>query len=162
MGGTVRPWVIAGGNSLNPVTGGLLGINATADATNRLAVSSPASLFNHEGAGHQVKVNKNAVTDTASFLFQTSFSGRTEIGLVGNDDFSFKVSPDGATFNVDFVLEKTTGCPRVPSFTVAGAPSAATAGAGAIVFITDEVGGSTLVFSDGASWRRVGDRAIIS
>src|SRR5690606_21523712 len=32
-----------------------LGINATADETNRLALSAPASLFNHAGAGHQVK-----------------------------------------------------------------------------------------------------------
>ena len=41
-----------------------IGVNATADETNRLAISSPASLFNHEGAGHQLKVNKATATDT--------------------------------------------------------------------------------------------------
>src|SRR5690606_31531342 len=35
-----------------------LGINATADATNRLTVAAPASLFNNEGGGHQLKINK--------------------------------------------------------------------------------------------------------
>lgn len=35
-----------------------LGINATADGTNRLALASAASLFSHDGAGHQLKINK--------------------------------------------------------------------------------------------------------
>ncbi len=91
---------------LDPAT---LGINATADTTNRLAVASPASLFNHDGAGHQVKVNKNAATDTASFLFQDGFSGRAEIGLAGDDDFHFKVSSDGSTWHDGIKIDRTTG-----------------------------------------------------
>ena len=54
---------------------------ATADATNRLSINAPASLFNNAGAGHQVKLNKAAATHTGSFLFQTGFSGRDEFGL---------------------------------------------------------------------------------
>ena len=42
-----------------------LGVNATASAVNRLSVASPASLFNHEGQGHQLKINKAAAGDTA-------------------------------------------------------------------------------------------------
>lgn len=87
----------------------LLGLNTTADVTNRLSVSAPATLLNHEGAGHQVKVNKNAVGDTASFLFQTGFSGRAEIGLTGNDDFHFKVSPDGSNFFEAITIDKDNG-----------------------------------------------------
>ena len=75
-----------------------LGIAATADANNRLAVSSPASLFNNAGSGHQIKVNKAAAGDTASLLFQTGWSGRAEMGLAGNDLFSIKVSPDGSAW----------------------------------------------------------------
>ena len=86
-----------------------VGINATADDTNRLSLNSPASLFNHDGAGHQQKINKNAATDTASVLYQTGFSGRAEIGLTGDDDFHFKVSPDGSTFHESFILDKDTG-----------------------------------------------------
>ncbi|MDI7860647.1 DUF2793 domain-containing protein [Rhizobiaceae bacterium n13] len=73
-----------------------LGINATPDPSNRLAISAPASLFNNAGSGHQIKVNKAAVADTASLLFQTGWSGRAEMGLAGDDAFSIKVSADGA------------------------------------------------------------------
>jgi hypothetical protein len=69
-----------------------LGIGATADAVNRLALASPASLFNHAGNGHQVKVNKAAAADTASLLFQSDWVGHAEMGLAGNNEFSLKVS----------------------------------------------------------------------
>ncbi|WP_227751865.1 DUF2793 domain-containing protein [Tabrizicola oligotrophica] len=86
---------------------------AIADATNRLSLNAPASLFNHAGAGHQVKVNKAAATDTGSFLFQTGFSGRAEFGLTGSDDFQIKVSPDGASWFNALQLERTSGRVRV-------------------------------------------------
>ncbi len=31
-----------------------------------------------------------------------------------------------------------------------------------IIFVTDDVGGPTLAFSDGTSWKRVSDNAVIS
>ncbi|WP_255648448.1 DUF2793 domain-containing protein [Pseudorhizobium xiangyangii] len=43
-----------------------LGVNATPDAINRLVVSSGASLFNHAGHGHQIKVNKATSIRAAS------------------------------------------------------------------------------------------------
>lgn len=76
----------------------MLGVNATADATNKLTVASAAILFNHIGADMQVKINKNAAGNKASFLFQNAFSGRAEFGLLGDDNFTLKVSPDGSTF----------------------------------------------------------------
>ena len=82
----------------------LLGLNATADAQNRLAVSSPASLFNHEGHGHQIKVNKASAADTASLLFQSNWSGRAEMGLAGNDEFAIKVSGDGAVWETALAI----------------------------------------------------------
>jgi len=51
---------------------------------------------------------------------------------------------------------------RVGQATVADAPSPTTAGAGAIIFISDETGGPTLAVSDGSAWRRVTDRAVIA
>ena len=116
-------WVAAGGGSsgltFNPATDGLVGVNATADIMNRLAVSSPASLFNHEGAGHQLKINKAAAGDTASVLFQTNWSGRAEFGLAGNDDWSVKVSPDGTTWHDALIVDRDTGAvtlPNTPAF----------------------------------------------
>ena len=98
---------LAFGNSLDSIT--QLGINTSADSTNRLALSAAASLFTHEGAGHQVKVNKAATGDTASLLFQSGYDGHAEIGLTGDNALSFNVSPDGATWNRAISFHPTTG-----------------------------------------------------
>jgi hypothetical protein len=141
----------------------LIGVNTTADATNKLAVSSPAVLFSHDGDDIRVKLNKAGDGDTASFLFQKAWSGRAEIGLIGDNDFALKTSTDGSTFATGLTLvASASGVPKLPGFTVSGLPSAVTAGAGAIVHVSDESGGAVLAFSDGADWRRVTDRAVIS
>ncbi|MET0568135.1 MAG: DUF2793 domain-containing protein [Hyphomicrobiaceae bacterium] len=87
----------------------MIGVNATADTTNRLAVASAATLFNHAGAGHQHKINKNAAADTASLLLQTGLSGRAEIGLTGNDDLTVKVSADGSSWSEAIAIDRSTG-----------------------------------------------------
>ena len=110
-------WTLAPGGLSDPVP--KLGINATSDTTNRLVVAAPASLFNHDGAGHQQKINKANTASTASQLYQVAFSGRAEIGLAGDDDFHFKVSPNGAVWTDALVLRAATGTPRVPSFAAA-------------------------------------------
>lgn len=88
----------------------LFGVAADADTTNRLSVTSPAVLFNRETDDIQTKLNKQAAGDTASFLFQTNFSGRAEFGLIGDDDFTIKVSPDNfsTSFNA-VVFDKDNG-----------------------------------------------------
>lgn len=86
-----------------------LGLNSTADTTNRLTLSSAASLFNHEGAGHQVKINKDSDSDTASVLFQTAFSGRAEMGTTGNDDFQIKVSSNGTVWKNALNIDTESG-----------------------------------------------------
>lgn len=266
-------WMVAAVRSVNPIA--LVGVNATADAANRLSINAPATLLNHEGAGHQLKINKAAAGDTASLLYQTGFSGRTEMGLAGDDDFHLKVSADGTTWKQAIVVKaataragfgttapsaaihahipadgagrafvmtgkgitgtedtthgailvlthnvtgnrqfflgnsesgaglriigtaldgynyqtstrqnlqlgsdttdvntlrnlianghfRTNQWARVGSYTVATLPVAATAGAGAIIHVTDEAGGAVLAFCDGTSWRRVTDRAVVS
>lgn len=97
-----------------PLSVGELGVSATADATNRLAVSSPATLLNHAGAGHQLKLNKAAPGDTASLLFQTGFSGRAEMGTAGSEDFSVKVSADGAAWSTALQAAAATGEVTLP------------------------------------------------
>ncbi|MGV3550155.1 DUF2793 domain-containing protein [Rhizobium sp.] len=84
-----------------------LGINAAADTTNRLTVASPATLLNHAGAGHQLKLNKNGSGDTLSLLYQSNWSGRAEMGLAGTDDFEIKVSADGSAWAT--ALKTTSG-----------------------------------------------------
>ncbi len=82
--------------SLEQIDG--LGIGTTADSINRLAVRSPASLFDYEIADHRLNINKAASTDTASLIFQTDYTGLAEFGLIGDDNFGIKVSTDGTNF----------------------------------------------------------------
>jgi len=86
-----------------------LGINGSSDATNRLAVFSPATLLSHDGAGHHLKINKALASDTASLLFQTSWSGRAEMGTTGSDAFAIKVSADGAAWTTALSFAAATG-----------------------------------------------------
>ncbi len=112
-------WVnVSGGGSgsVNPTP--LVGVNATADTGNRLAVASPASLFNHAGSGHQLKINKAAAADTASVLFQSGFSGRAEMGLAGDDDYHVKVSADGTVWREAILIDKNTGAVSFPNTTL--------------------------------------------
>jgi hypothetical protein len=47
------------------------------------------------------------------------------------------------------------GAIKVPTYTVAGAPSAATAGAGTLIYVSNGAAGSAiLAFSDGTNWKR--------
>jgi hypothetical protein len=96
-----------------------LGINASADATNRLSLSAPATLLSHEGAGHQVKINKAGPEETASLLMQSNWQGRAEIGLVGNEDLSLKTSEDGTSWHVAQRIDAGSGIvsqPQTPAF----------------------------------------------
>jgi hypothetical protein len=46
--------------------------------------------------------------------FKTGFSARALIGLLGNDDFSFKVSPDGSAFFDASRIDRTSGQVELP------------------------------------------------
>lgn len=100
-----------------------LGVNATADEVNRLAVASGATLFTHAGSDHRFKLNKNAAADTASLLYQTGWSGRAEMGLTGSDDFRINVSADGAAWLAALVIDRTTGAVSLPNTPVPSPPA---------------------------------------
>lgn len=128
-----------------------LGINATADATNRLSVAADASLFNHDGAGHQIKLNKSSASDTASLLYQTGFSGRAEMGLTGTDDFAIKVSADGATWLTSLSVAGATGAVTVPQLlNIAPGAAPASPSTGDIYF--DDTSAKLRCF-DGTLWQ---------
>lgn len=86
-----------------------VGIGTGSDATNRLAVASTATLLSHDGAGHQVKVNKATAGDTASLVFQTGYSGRAEMGTAGSDAFAIKISPDGVNWSTGLSFDPASG-----------------------------------------------------
>lgn len=93
----------------------VLGINATADTTNRLTVAAAATLLTHDGAGHQVKINKALPADTASLLFQSGWQGRAEMGLAGNDAFAVKVSADGSQWRTALATDPASGSVSLPA-----------------------------------------------
>lgn len=99
--------VFTNSKELNNLTG--LGINCECDNDNKLATKSNYVLFDNNGGDSKIKANKASTTQTASHLFQDNYSGRAEFGLIGNDDFSLKVSSDGSEWKEAFVVDKATG-----------------------------------------------------
>ena len=99
--------VFTNSKELNNLTG--LGINCECDADNKLATKSDYVLFDNNGGDSKIKANKASTTQTASHLFQNNYSGRAEFGLIGNDDFSLKVSSDGSEWKEAFVVDNATG-----------------------------------------------------
>lgn len=72
---------------------------------------------------------------------------------VTGDGFLYAVSEDGTERRLAVAFEQK-------SFTVAKLPAADATSRP--ILVTDEAGGSVLAFADGAHWRRVTDRAIVS
>jgi hypothetical protein len=98
-----------------------LGIGTTADTTNVFAAKLNSALFTakavSEGGTGDLRqtFNKSSVSNTVSQLYQDNYSGRAEVGLTGDDDFHFKVSPDGSTWYSAIIIDRTTGKPAFPS-----------------------------------------------
>ncbi|WP_342641011.1 DUF2793 domain-containing protein [Rhodoligotrophos ferricapiens] len=98
-------WVPFGGSDTSTLQNvQLFGLRATADEMNPLSVTLNNALFNalyeqYGGNGDlRYLLNKEAQANTVSFLLQQGFSGRAELGLVADDDFVLKTSPDGSAW----------------------------------------------------------------
>lgn len=150
-----------------------VGVNTTADNYNRLAVASDAVLFTHNGAGHQLKINKNLTGNTASLLYQSGWTGYAEMGLAGENNFSIKVSDDAGQWRQVLRVDRANGniaigavWPTAPlhvdgpirlgNYAPADLPSAAQHGAGAVVYV-ESAGSGKLAYSNGANWLWITD-----
>ncbi len=92
-----------------------LGINTSADTQSRFGVSSNDSFFTHEGHDHRISINKFSMPDVGSLTFKTNWSGHAEMGLVGNNDLSIKVTPDGENWVESLIISAETGKVRFPA-----------------------------------------------
>lgn len=138
---------------LKPRSADRLGIGTTADATNRLAVASPAVLLGHAGNDMRVKVNKAAAANTASLLFQTGYAGRAEIGTTGDDKLHVKVSADGSAWTDALVIDPATGRVGIGTATPGNVLQVnAASGAGGITILGDGVAAQATAFTYGASF----------
>ena len=103
-----------------------LGVGTTADAVNPLAARLNKALFTALGATEggdgdlRLTLNKESAADVLSLLFQTGFSGRAELGLVGDDALTLKTSTDGAAWATVFAADGA-GRLRLPSQPAFGA-----------------------------------------
>lgn len=128
------------------------GVNAAPDAINRLAVKSDAALLSHDdltpGSGDaRWIINKSTWGKTASVVFQNGYSGRAEFGLTGWDNFSLKVSADGANWIDALSIDRTTG--DVTTRVLNSIKYAATSGYSDSAFFKVTNNG------DGSNWSRV-------
>lgn len=102
-----------------------LGLGTTADAANPFAAKLNAALWTALTAGEggsgdlRLTLNKENAAGVLSFLLQSGFSGRAELGLLGSDDLTLKVSPDGTAWLDALTVDHATGIvdqPQSPRF----------------------------------------------
>jgi hypothetical protein len=80
------------------------GLGTTADSANPFAAKLNAALWTARAAGEggtgdlRYTLNKEAGTNTLSLLVQSAYSGRAELGLIGDDTFRLKLSLDGTVW----------------------------------------------------------------
>lgn len=146
-----------------------LGVNAQADATNRLAVKTDAAFLSWDdvtpGSGDlRVTVNKKAAAKDAGFVFQTGWSSRALFGTLGGDDFVLKTSPDGQSFHTALTAKAATGVVAFEASPTAPTPDAgdATTRLATTAFVAASAAAATarVQVSDAAYTIRGSDRTV--
>ncbi|MDK3075642.1 hypothetical protein QO034_21475 [Sedimentitalea sp. JM2-8] len=103
----------------------LLGLDTTADASNPFSAKLNATLWTAKTAAEggdgdlRYTLNKEGAMDVLSLLLQSGFSARAELGLVGSDDLTLKVNPDGSAWQEALSVDRNTGIldqPALPRF----------------------------------------------
>ena len=108
-------WQTIQSGSGNSDQADFLGVNTSANAESRFGVSSNGSFFTHEGNSHRLSINKSEPADTGSLIFNTNWIGHAEMGLAGDNNFSIKVTSDGANWNDSLIVDADTGKVSFPS-----------------------------------------------
>ena len=103
----------------------LIGLGMEADPSSPFAAKLNAALWSalygaDGGTGNLIQTlnRENGVTDVGLVL-QDNFQTRALIGLFGDDQLRFSVTPDGATFNDALSIDTATGIanqPKLPRF----------------------------------------------
>ena len=86
-----------------------IGVGTAADGTHLINVSGVSVLFSNGAGGFTQQMNKNSAGDDLKLLFQQGFSTRAELGLIADNDFRLKVSPDGSQFFDAWVIDRLNG-----------------------------------------------------
>ncbi|MEE2567107.1 DUF2793 domain-containing protein [Hyphobacterium marinum] len=92
-----------------------LGIGTGADAANPFSAKLNAALWTAQSSGEggtgdlRYVLNKETAENVLSLLFQSGWSGRAEVGLVGDDNLGVKVSADGSAWLQALAIDRSTG-----------------------------------------------------
>lgn len=92
-----------------------LGVGTEADADNPFSARLNKALWaarpSDDGGDGDLRFtfNKSGAANILSLLFQSGWSARAELGLVGDDDLRLKVSADGATWRDVFSVDRHAG-----------------------------------------------------
>ncbi len=106
-------WRAIGGDA--PQSLPRLGINTTPDEVNRFAARLNTALWTAlaeaEGGSGDLRyvMNKEGPSRVLSLLMQSAWSGRAELGLIGDDDLTLKVSADGDAWREALRVDRATG-----------------------------------------------------
>ena len=109
--------------------------------------------------GARVNINRasGGVQTTIGVDFQNNGSS------VGQ--FLYNFSSDAFTLNKGLIVTgafSATLPVKVPTYLKSALPSAATYGAGSLIYVSDDTLGATLAFCDGTNWRRCHDRTTVA
>lgn len=102
----------------------LLGLGTQADAVNPFSARLNKALWTAKPAGEggsgdlRYTLNKDGPGNVLSILFQSAWEGRAELGLVGDDDLTLKVSSDGTTWREAMSVDRASGAVRLPNTNV--------------------------------------------
>jgi len=155
---------ITGGN-INSLTSLSLGLGGSGGGNTLVIVNATSNggaggglQFLRDGALSGFMGDTQAVIGSGSGLTTYSPGGPVYTYIAGT---GFVSTLSSAGLDVLGAATATTYI-KPGSFTVLTVPSAAAAGAGAMIYVSDETGGAVLAFSDGTNWKRVTDRTTIA
>lgn len=153
------------GLSRSTQVSGSLSVGTAPDATNLLSVLTNATLFSaiptgSGGSGNvQSKINKSATANTASTLFQNAGSSRAEVGLIGDNNYHVRTSPDGSTWLDSILIDNATGSTSIgsvdPYMAEKAIASASTTDIGAAITMKVAISGTTTITSFGTAAHRL-------
>lgn len=160
-------------SSINMRSNGSFSFSATTDPTGASDINLYRITAGHLGSYNATNAQKFSIANTWTSGTNNEL---LEHGWTSSVAHSWTVKGSGGGSAREYVLgydatEKMrigsavvsfSVAPKLPSYTVAGVPSASTAGAGAMIYVSNESGGAVVAFSDATDWRRITDRAIIS
>jgi hypothetical protein len=156
-------WAFAKNSRTNiPVQFGANGsdTNVAVDILSHGASSVRAMAY--DGGVEIFRATPHGSLDDVSILFQSALSGTSKARIAA---YAAEASATGDDVNLTIEALNNGRVEfldpiQLPSYAKAALPAAAVAGA--MIYVTDDVGGAVPAFTDGTDWRRVTDRAVIA